>query len=105
VHPLTGPVYVEGAEPGDLLVADIVEVAPRPFGFTAQIPGFGFLRDAFPDPLLVKWDIADGWPSTATRVSRPTRCAASPSTSRSASWSTCPNFVVSAFLPLDVLVA
>jgi formamidase len=61
VHPLTGPVYVEGAERGDLLVADIVEVAPRPFGFTAQIPGFGFLRDAFPDPFLVKWDIADGW--------------------------------------------
>jgi formamidase len=61
VHPLTGPVYVEGAEEGDLLVAEIVEVDPAEFGFTVQIPGFGFLRDDFPEPFLVKWDIADGW--------------------------------------------
>jgi formamidase len=61
VHPLTGPVYVDGAEEGDLLVAEIVEVAPADFGFTVQIPGFGFLRADFPEPFLVKWDIADGW--------------------------------------------
>jgi formamidase len=61
VHPLTGPVHVEGAEPGDLLVAEILEVAPPPFGFTVQIPGFGFLRDEFPDPHIVKWEIAEGW--------------------------------------------
>lgn len=61
VHPLTGPVFVEGAEPGDLLVAEILEVIPRPFGFTVQIPGFGFLRDEFPEPFLVRWDISDGW--------------------------------------------
>ena len=61
VHPLTGPVYVEGAEPGDLLVVDILEVIPRPFGFTVQIPGFGFLRDEFPQPHIVKLEISDGW--------------------------------------------
>jgi formamidase len=61
VHPLTGPVHVEAAEPGDLLVAEILEVAPPPFGFTVQIPGFGFLRDEFPDPHIVKWEIAAGW--------------------------------------------
>jgi formamidase len=61
VHPLTGPVYVEGAEPGDILVTEILEVAPPPFGFTVQLPGFGFLRDVFTDPYLVKWEIADGW--------------------------------------------
>ncbi len=61
VHPLTGPVYIEGAEPGDLLVVDILDVAPEPFGFTVQVPGFGFLRDEFPDPFIVHWDIADGW--------------------------------------------
>jgi formamidase len=61
IHPLTGPVYVEGAEPGDILVAEILEVAPPPFGFTIHIPGFGFLRDDFPDPYLCKWEIADGW--------------------------------------------
>jgi formamidase len=61
VHPLTGPVSVIGAEPGDLLVADILEVIPQPFGFTAQVPGFGFLRDDFPDAHLVRWQIADDW--------------------------------------------
>lgn len=61
VHPLTGPVHVEGAEPGDLLVVEILEVEPDSYGFTVQIPGFGFLRDAFPDPYKVTWRIADGF--------------------------------------------
>ena len=61
VHPLTGPVFVTGAEPGDLLVAEILEVAPEPFGFTAQVPGFGFLREDFPEPYLVRWELAGGW--------------------------------------------
>ena len=59
VHPLTGPVYVEGAEPGDLLVVDILEVSPDAYGYTAEVPGFGFLRDEFPEPFLVKWTIED----------------------------------------------
>lgn len=62
VHPLTGPVYVEGAEPGDLLVAEILEVAPHSgFAFTVEIPGFGFLRDEFPEPYLARWELAGGW--------------------------------------------
>jgi formamidase len=61
VHPLTGPVFVAGAEPGDLLVAEILEVLPESFGFTAQVPGFGFLRQDFPDAHLVTWELADGW--------------------------------------------
>jgi formamidase len=61
VHPLTGPVYVEGAEPGDLLEVRIVDVEPATFGFTVQIPGFGFLRDEFPDPFIVHWQMADGY--------------------------------------------
>ena len=65
VHPLTGPVYVEGAEPGDLLEVEIVDVEPDSYGFTVQVPGFGFLRDVFPDPFKVSWDIADGWATSA----------------------------------------
>jgi formamidase len=61
VHPLTGPVYVDGAEPGDLLEVEIVDVEPDPYGYTVQVPGFGFLRDVFPDPFKVHWEIADGW--------------------------------------------
>ncbi len=65
VHPLTGPVYVEGAEPGDLLEVEILEVVPDTYGYTVQVPGFGFLRDVFPDPFMVRWDIADGWATSA----------------------------------------
>jgi formamidase len=61
VHPLTGPVFVEGAEPGDLLEVRIEEVRPEPFGYTIQVPGFGFLRDVFTGLHLVRWKIADGW--------------------------------------------
>src|SRR5689334_5011484 len=41
IHPLTGPVHVEGAEPGDLLEVEILEVEPGGFGYTLQSPGFG----------------------------------------------------------------
>ena len=61
VHPLTGPVFVDGAEPGDLLEIEILDVEPDSYGYTVQVPGFGFLRDVFPDPFKVNWDIADGW--------------------------------------------
>jgi formamidase len=61
VHPLTGPVSVAGAQPGDLLEVEILEVAAEPFGFTCQIPGFGFLADIFTEPYLVRWQIEKGW--------------------------------------------
>lgn len=61
VHPLTGPVYIEGARPGDLLEVEILEVVPDAYGFTIQAPGFGFLRDEFPDPYVVRWDIGGDW--------------------------------------------
>jgi formamidase len=60
-HPLTGPIYVEDAEPGDLLAIKIEEVLPAPYGFTAILPGFGFLRDCFPMPYLLHWDLAGGF--------------------------------------------
>lgn len=65
VHPLTGPVYVEGAEPGDLLDVEILAVESDSYGFTVQLPGFGFLRDLFHTPYIVRWDIAEGWAVSA----------------------------------------
>ncbi len=61
VHPLTGPVYVQGAEPGDLLEVNILQIEPASWGFTTIIPGFGFLRDVFLDPYIVHWDIEGGF--------------------------------------------
>ena len=58
VHPLTGPVFVKGAEPGDLLEVKLVAVEADPWeqwGYTVEVPGFGFLRDAFPEPYIVHW--------------------------------------------------
>src|SRR6266536_1862657 len=61
VHPLTGPVHVNGAEPGDVLEAEILRVEPDRYAYTVQVPGFGFLRDQFPEPFMVRWSVADGW--------------------------------------------
>jgi acetamidase/formamidase len=45
-HPLTGPVRVRGARPGDALVVEILEVKPADFGWTAIRPGRGLLPEA-----------------------------------------------------------
>ena len=45
VHPLTGPVLVKGARPGDLLEIEFVDILPQPHAFTGIVPGLGFLRD------------------------------------------------------------
>jgi formamidase len=61
IHPLTGPVFVNGAQPGDTLEVEFLDIVPEPHAFTAIVPGLGFLRDVFSTPLLVHWRIADGF--------------------------------------------
>ena len=61
IHPLTGPVHVEGAEPGDLLAVKIEAVNTADRGFTFIMPGFGFLREHFPHPFVVHWEMANGF--------------------------------------------
>ena len=65
-HPLTGPVYVEGAEPGDLLEVEILGYEVPDFGITAFVPGVGFLADVFDHPYLVVWELDDGFARTPT---------------------------------------
>ena len=61
VHPLTGPVSIKDAEPGDLLVVEVLDVIPGDYGFTLALPGFGYLRDVFDEPFCAKWEqTADG---------------------------------------------
>ena len=55
VNPVTGPVHVEGAEPGDAIKVTILGMSPSGFGWTGNIPGFGLLADQFPDPALHLW--------------------------------------------------
>jgi len=59
-HPLTGPVHVVGAQPGDVLEVVFLGYESADFAVTAVIPGFGFLADVFTEPYLVKWEIEDG---------------------------------------------
>ena len=61
VHPLTGPVYVKDAEPGDLLEVEYLDIVPEPYGWTRCGPGTGFLPDLVSEPFLAHWDIADGF--------------------------------------------
>lgn len=61
VHPLTGPVYVKGARPGDLLEVEYVKIVPERHAWTRFVPGLGFLHDLFSDPYLVHWDLDDDW--------------------------------------------
>jgi acetamidase/formamidase len=55
VNPVTGPIFVEGAEPGDALKIAIEAFRPSGFGWTANIPGFGLLADSFKEPALNIW--------------------------------------------------
>ena len=53
VNPVTGPILVRGAEPGDALLVRVRELVPAAWGWSANIPGFGLLAEDFPDPELV----------------------------------------------------
>ncbi|MGF1551868.1 MAG: acetamidase/formamidase family protein [Paracoccaceae bacterium] len=55
VHPMQGPVRIEGAARGDVVAVTIVDIAPDQFGYTVIVPGFGFLRDEFTEPYFVGW--------------------------------------------------
>ena len=56
VNPCTGPVFVDGAEPGDALKVTLMRFEPSGWGWTANIPGFGLLAERFPDPALHVWE-------------------------------------------------
>jgi acetamidase/formamidase len=55
VNPVAGPVYVAGAEPGDVLKVTLLSFVPSGWGWTANIPGFGLLADEFKEPALHLW--------------------------------------------------
>ena len=55
VNPVTGPVWIDGAMPGDALKVTILELRPSGWGWTGNIPGFGLLTEQFPDARLHHW--------------------------------------------------
>ncbi|BCS92584.1 acetamidase/formamidase family protein [Metallosphaera javensis (ex Sakai et al. 2022)] len=55
IHPLTGPIEVEGAEPGDALEIEFLDFSTKGWGWTGVLPGFGFLAN---DPYTTPIDLA-----------------------------------------------
>jgi acetamidase/formamidase len=60
VYPLAGPIAVRGAQPGDTLAVEILDIRTQGWGWTAIFPGLGLLPDDFPDPYLRIFDISNG---------------------------------------------
>jgi len=71
VDQVNGPIYVEGAAPGDTLQVEFLDLRPADWGWTALIPGFGLLADLFPEPALRIWRLADGWAEFAPGIRIP----------------------------------
>jgi formamidase len=59
-HPLTGPIFVEGAEPGDALEVELLSFVPARRAFSLVFPGFNALPERFADPIVTHWEIEDG---------------------------------------------
>lgn len=74
VDQVNGPIYVEGAAPGDTLEVEFLDLQPAGWGWTAVIPGFGLLADEFPEPALKIWRLeggAEGWAEFAPGIRIP----------------------------------
>jgi acetamidase/formamidase len=59
IYPLGGPVYVKGAEPGDVLEVEILDLKPGEWGWAGLIPGLGLLAADFPEPYIRYFDLGD----------------------------------------------
>ena len=55
IHSLTGPIWVDGAEPGDVLQIDVLATQHSGWGWSSVVPGLGFLKDRFCEPYLFHW--------------------------------------------------
>ncbi|HUA98524.1 MAG TPA: acetamidase/formamidase family protein [Terracidiphilus sp.] len=57
IHALTGPIWIEGAEPGDVLEIDVLSTRHSGWGWSSVIEGLGFLKDRFREPYLFHWHL------------------------------------------------
>ena len=57
IHALTGPVWIDGAEPGDVLEIDVLSTRHADWGWSSVLEGLGFLKDRFRDPYLFHWQL------------------------------------------------
>jgi acetamidase/formamidase len=55
IHALTGPVWIDGAKPGDVLQVDVLATRHSGWGWSSVVEGLGFLKDRFHEPYLFHW--------------------------------------------------
>ncbi len=70
LYPLAGPVHVEGAEPGDVLAVEMLELEPQGWGWTAILPGLGLLPEDFGEPYLRIFELDGGDTTSLAGVAR-----------------------------------
>jgi acetamidase/formamidase len=57
IHSLTGPIAINGAEPGDVLEVEVLETRHHGWGWSSVTPGLGFLKERFPAAYLFHWSL------------------------------------------------
>ena len=57
IHALTGPIWVEGAAPGDVLEIDVLATRHSGWGWSSVVEGLGFLKERFSEPYLFHWQL------------------------------------------------
>jgi acetamidase/formamidase len=57
IHALTGPIWIDGAEPGDVLEVEVLATRHSGWGWSSVIEGLGFLKDRFKEPYLFHWQM------------------------------------------------
>jgi acetamidase/formamidase len=55
IHALTGPIWIEGAESGDVLQIDVLSTRHSGWGWSSIVEGLGFLKERFREPYLFHW--------------------------------------------------
>jgi acetamidase/formamidase len=71
VNPVSGPIFVKGAGPGDTLAVELLELRPPTWGWTAIIPGFGLLADEFTEPWLRISEVTEAGVRFSERITLP----------------------------------
>ena len=75
LYNLAGPVFVDGAERGDTLEIEVLELEPGEWGWTVVLPDLGLLADDFTEPFIRYFDIAE---STVARLTADVRVPIAP---------------------------
>lgn len=57
IHALTGPIWIEGAEPGDVMQVDVLATRHSGWGWTSVVEGLGLLKERFREPYLFHWQL------------------------------------------------